>query len=346
MTGQGGWPLNAFLTPEQAPFYAGTYFPPEPRHGMPSWRTVLEAVAEAWRTAPRRGPRAGRPGRSRRSAATARLDAVRRSRSPTTLLTEAVDGLRRLYDRVNGGFGGAPKFPPASLIEFLLVARRARDVAGDAARDGAGRHLRPGRRRLCPLRGRRDLDRAALREDALRQRAAGARLPARLAGVGRRAPAARLLRDARLGAARDARPRGRLLLGARRRLRGRRGQVLRVDARRAARGARRSSHDAAIAYFGGRSAATSRARNVLEGRGPEPERARRRSAHAATTPARAGAPGARRQAADLVERADDLGAGRGRRGARARRLPRRRGRAAPSSCSATLRDDDGRLLRT
>ena len=48
MTGQGGWPLNAFLTPDQAPFYVGTYFPPESRHGMPSWRAVLEAVATAW----------------------------------------------------------------------------------------------------------------------------------------------------------------------------------------------------------------------------------------------------------------------------------------------------------
>ena len=48
MTGHGGWPLNAFVTPEQVPFYAGTYFPPQPRHGMPSWRQVLEAVADAW----------------------------------------------------------------------------------------------------------------------------------------------------------------------------------------------------------------------------------------------------------------------------------------------------------
>src|SRR5947209_7023887 len=48
MTGHGGWPLNAFLTPEEQPFYAGTYFPPEPRHGMPSWRMVLLAVADAW----------------------------------------------------------------------------------------------------------------------------------------------------------------------------------------------------------------------------------------------------------------------------------------------------------
>src|SRR6266852_4067003 len=49
MTGRGGWPLNAFVTPEQVPFYAGTYFPPEPAQGMPSWRMVLEAVDDAWR---------------------------------------------------------------------------------------------------------------------------------------------------------------------------------------------------------------------------------------------------------------------------------------------------------
>src|ERR1700712_5987984 len=49
MTGQGGWPLNVFLTPDQVPFYGGTYFPPAPRQGMPAWPAVLEAVAEAWR---------------------------------------------------------------------------------------------------------------------------------------------------------------------------------------------------------------------------------------------------------------------------------------------------------
>jgi uncharacterized protein YyaL (SSP411 family) len=48
MTGRGGWPLNVFLTPEQIPFYGGTYFPPEPRHGMPAWRQVLQAIAESW----------------------------------------------------------------------------------------------------------------------------------------------------------------------------------------------------------------------------------------------------------------------------------------------------------
>ncbi|HEY2719263.1 MAG TPA: thioredoxin domain-containing protein, partial [Solirubrobacteraceae bacterium] len=49
MTGHGGWPLNVFLTPEQLPFYGGTYFPPEPRHGMPAWTQVLQAIAESWR---------------------------------------------------------------------------------------------------------------------------------------------------------------------------------------------------------------------------------------------------------------------------------------------------------
>src|SRR5919112_1275209 len=48
MTGRGGWPLNVFITPEQVPFFGGTYYPPQPRHGMPSWRQVLEAVAKAW----------------------------------------------------------------------------------------------------------------------------------------------------------------------------------------------------------------------------------------------------------------------------------------------------------
>ena len=57
MTGHGGWPLNVFLTPEQLPFYGGTYFPPEPRHGMPAWTQVLQAIAEAWEREPRGDPR-------------------------------------------------------------------------------------------------------------------------------------------------------------------------------------------------------------------------------------------------------------------------------------------------
>ena len=73
MTGAGGWPLNVFLTPEQVPFYAGTYFPPEPRMGMPSWRQVLEAVAHAWQER-RDEIRAGGAGIAERLRGGARLE--------------------------------------------------------------------------------------------------------------------------------------------------------------------------------------------------------------------------------------------------------------------------------
>jgi len=121
MTGSGGWPLNVFLTPEQLPFYAGTYFPPEPRHGMPSWRMVLDALAKAWREDSEQ-IRSGSGRIAERLKGAAALEP-----SPeipdAALLREAEDQLRNVYDARNGGFGGAPKFPPASAIEFLL--RRA-----------------------------------------------------------------------------------------------------------------------------------------------------------------------------------------------------------------------------
>jgi uncharacterized protein YyaL (SSP411 family) len=131
MTGQGGWPLNAFCTPAQVPFYLGTYFPPEPRHGMPSWRQVLEAVAEAWESR-----------RSEIEEQSARMiDAlsasVRLSPAPEPVsevqLEEAVRGLAAGYDRQNGGWGGAPKFPAPQTIE-LLLARGEREMSLGALR--------------------------------------------------------------------------------------------------------------------------------------------------------------------------------------------------------------------
>jgi uncharacterized protein YyaL (SSP411 family) len=121
MTGSGGWPLNAFLTPEQVPFYAGTYFPPQPRMGMPSWRQVLEAVAHAWQEK-RDEIRAGGARIAERLRGGALL---RPSEQPfrTEALDAAVEGLRSGYDAANGGFGTAPKFPPASALEFLLRRR-------------------------------------------------------------------------------------------------------------------------------------------------------------------------------------------------------------------------------
>ncbi len=119
MTGHGGWPLNVFLTPEQVPFYGGTYFPPAPRHGMPSWPQLLLAIADAWKE--RRSEL-----RADAAAAIEHLSggaALVPSDDPLTpaLLDEAVAGLRSTYDSVNGGWGAAPKFPAASAIEFLLA---------------------------------------------------------------------------------------------------------------------------------------------------------------------------------------------------------------------------------
>jgi uncharacterized protein YyaL (SSP411 family) len=126
MTGQGGWPLNAFLTPEQAPFFAGTYFPPEPRHGMPSWRMVLSAVAEAWRDR-REQVREQAANLAVALGGAARLEA---GAEPITeaMLEEATSTIARSFDRANGGFGRAPKFPQASSIEFLL-ARGEREMS-------------------------------------------------------------------------------------------------------------------------------------------------------------------------------------------------------------------------
>src|ERR671935_2132842 len=118
LTGHGGWPMTVFLTPGGEPFYGGTYFPPQPRHGLPSFRQILEAVSEAYHE------RRSDVARSARQL----VDAVRSSselapsRDPLapSLLSEAVRGLRAQFDPRWGGFGGAPKFPPASALEFLL----------------------------------------------------------------------------------------------------------------------------------------------------------------------------------------------------------------------------------
>jgi uncharacterized protein YyaL (SSP411 family) len=135
MTGQGGWPLNVFLTPEQVPFYGGTYFPPSPRMGMPSWRQVLAAVAEAWDTQ-REEIRAQGERVAPRLGGGALLTASEQPFEAATL-DEAVATLRRGFDSVHGGWGGAPKFPQAPVIEFLL-ARGELPMALQTLRSMAG----------------------------------------------------------------------------------------------------------------------------------------------------------------------------------------------------------------
>ena len=118
MTGHGGWPLNVFITPEQVPFYAGTYFPPEQRHGMPAWPAVLEGVAKAWEQQ-RDEIRAQGDAMIARLSGAALLKPAEQPPGAEAL-DEAVLKLRLGFDSVNGGWGAAPKFPAASVIEFLL----------------------------------------------------------------------------------------------------------------------------------------------------------------------------------------------------------------------------------
>ncbi len=121
MTGRGGWPLNVFLTPEQLPFYGGTYFPPDPRHGMPAWTQVLQAIAESWRE---NGEeiRAGSEHLRERLSGGARLSPAGEPPQAGTL-EQAVANLAHSFDARHGGFGGAPKFPQAPVLEFLLLER-------------------------------------------------------------------------------------------------------------------------------------------------------------------------------------------------------------------------------
>ena len=118
MTHHGGWPMTVFLTPEGVPFYGGTYFPPEDRYNMPGFPRVLISLAEAYRE---------RPNDVAETAASVvkELERLGVTRESTELLApELLDSAHRAvvknYDPVHGGFGGAPKFPPAMTLEFLL----------------------------------------------------------------------------------------------------------------------------------------------------------------------------------------------------------------------------------
>ncbi|MFI0237199.1 thioredoxin domain-containing protein [Streptomyces sp. NPDC016845] len=117
-TGHGGWPMTVFLTPDAEPFYFGTYFPPEPRHGMPSFTQVLQGVRDAWTD--RRGEVAEVAGKITQDLAGRQLGLPDTGVPGENELAQALLGLTREYDASHGGFGGAPKFPPSMVVEFLL----------------------------------------------------------------------------------------------------------------------------------------------------------------------------------------------------------------------------------
>ncbi len=173
---QGGWPLTMFLTPAGEPFWGGTYFPPESRYGRPGLPEVLQSVSKIWRDE-----------RHKVTGNTTALgEALQRLAQPdaggpldAAFCTQAAARLAQAFDTIHGGLSGAPKFPQATLLDFLWRQARA---TGDATmrqavihtlgQDLPGRHLRPPGWRLCPLFGRRHVAGAAFREDAVRQRPA------------------------------------------------------------------------------------------------------------------------------------------------------------------------------
>ncbi|MEV5781183.1 thioredoxin domain-containing protein [Streptomyces sp. NPDC052287] len=143
-TGQGGWPMTVFLTPEAEPFYFGTYFPPAPRHGMPGFRQILEGVHGAWTE--RREEVAEVAEKIARDLAGREMSFGDDQVPGEEELAGALLGLTREYDASRGGFGGAPKFPPSMVVEFLLRhhARTGSEGALQMARDTCERMARGG----------------------------------------------------------------------------------------------------------------------------------------------------------------------------------------------------------
>ena len=128
MTGSGGWPMNVFLTPNLRPFFGGTYFPPDDRHGMAGFPRVLAAVADAYRS---RRTEVEQQAGALAGHLQAQLAVPRGDRDPErSQLEAAVARIGASFDAAHGGFGGAPKFPPAMTLEFLLRSWRR---SGDAA---------------------------------------------------------------------------------------------------------------------------------------------------------------------------------------------------------------------
>ena len=117
LTGRGGWPMNMFLTPQLKPFFGGSYFPPNRRHGLLSFSEILAAVREAWMTR-----RAEVEQQAEALLAHVREGTVAAPRRPADRLHEqAVARLARSFDETHGGFGSAPKFPQSPLLQYLLT---------------------------------------------------------------------------------------------------------------------------------------------------------------------------------------------------------------------------------
>jgi uncharacterized protein YyaL (SSP411 family) len=129
MTGHGGWPMTVVLNPDGEPFFAGTYFPDQPRHGQPAFRQILAALAEAWRD---RRAEVGEVAANIRNHLRQQAAPAGETDLDETVLEGAVQTLGREFDQTAAGFGTAPKFPPSMVLEFLLrhQARTGSAMAG------------------------------------------------------------------------------------------------------------------------------------------------------------------------------------------------------------------------
>jgi len=154
LTGHGGWPLSAWLTPELKPFYGGTYFPPEDRHGRPGFPAILQAIAAGWKNerekltaeaervldALKGQSRAGggdpvaQPGQPDEDRALSALLAE----SASTAFEKCFETLSGGFDAAQGGFGGAPKFPRAGNLDFLFRCAALQGVGSDSGREAVG----------------------------------------------------------------------------------------------------------------------------------------------------------------------------------------------------------------
>lgn len=136
ITGQGGWPLTAFLTPAGEVFYGGTYFPPDGKYGRPGFRSVLTQILNLYRT---QREKVAQQASTLRRVLEEHLDEAAPGEPSEAQLVEAETGMARLFDPVHGGFGTQPKFPHPGAVRFLLT--RWRDTGSGAARDMAAHTL-------------------------------------------------------------------------------------------------------------------------------------------------------------------------------------------------------------
>jgi uncharacterized protein YyaL (SSP411 family) len=159
LTGHGGWPLTVFCTPEGEPFYGGTYFPPVPRHGLPSFRQLLEGIAEAYRV---RRDEVGESAAQILASLRQRPEGQASETPGAETVARAAAHLLQRADPEHGGFGGAPKFPTPTSLDLLLAAvdvlpeRKAREALDqvaltcrEMARGGLYDHLGGGFHRYC-----------------------------------------------------------------------------------------------------------------------------------------------------------------------------------------------------